>query len=53
MTSTQEKIIKPKLGLMEIAEQLGSVSQACNVMGFHATVSVVSKNFMKTVAIRR
>ena len=34
MTSIQEKIIKPKLGLLELAIQLGSVSQACNVMGY-------------------
>ena len=30
----QEKIIKPKLGLLELAKQLGNVSQACNVMGY-------------------
>lgn len=34
MTSIQEKIIKPKLGLLEPAKQLGSVSQACKVMGY-------------------
>jgi len=34
MTSMQEKIIKPKLGLLELAKQLGSVSQACKVMGY-------------------
>ena len=34
MTNIQEKIIKPKLGLLELAKQLGSVSQACNVMGY-------------------
>lgn len=34
MTSIQEKIIKPKLELFELAEQLGSVSQACKVMGY-------------------
>ncbi len=34
MKSIQEKIIKPKLGLSELAEQLGSVWQACNVMGY-------------------
>ncbi len=34
MTGTQEKIIKPKLGLLELAKQLGSVSQLCNVMGY-------------------
>ena len=32
MTSIQEKIIK--LGLLELAKQLGSVSQTCNVMGY-------------------
>ena len=34
MTSIQEKIIKPKLGLLELAKQLGSASQACKVMGY-------------------
>ncbi len=33
-TSIQEKIIKPKLGLLELAKQLGSVSQAFKVMGY-------------------
>jgi len=30
----QEKIIKPKLGLMGLAKKLGNVSQACKVMGY-------------------
>lgn len=30
----EEKIIKPKLGLLELAKQLGNVSQACKVMGY-------------------
>jgi transposase InsO family protein len=34
MTSIAEKIIKPKLGVLELAKQLGSVSQACKVMGY-------------------
>jgi hypothetical protein len=34
MTSIQEKIIKPKLGLLELAKQLGSVSQAGKVIGY-------------------
>ena len=34
MTSLSEKIIKPKLGLLELAKQLGNVSQACKVMGY-------------------
>lgn len=29
-----EKIIKPKLGVLELAKQLGNVSQACKVMGY-------------------
>ena len=34
MTTMSEKILKPKLGLLELAKQLGSVSQACKVMGY-------------------
>jgi len=34
MISISEKIIKPKLGLLEIAKELGNVSKACNVMGY-------------------
>lgn len=29
-----EKIIKNKLGILELAKQLGSVSQACKIMGY-------------------
>lgn len=29
-----DKIIKPKLGLLELAKQLGNVQQACKVMGY-------------------
>ncbi len=29
MTNIEHKIIKPKLRLLELAKQLGSVSQAC------------------------
>jgi hypothetical protein len=32
--TTEEKIIKAKLGLLRLAEQLGNVSQACKVMGY-------------------
>lgn len=34
MTTIQEKVIKPKLGLLELAKQLGNVSQACQIMGY-------------------
>ena len=30
----EQKIIKNKIGLLKLAETLGSVSQACKVMGF-------------------
>ena len=33
-TTVSEKIIKPKLGLLELAKQLGNVSKACEVMGY-------------------
>ena len=32
--TTEEKIIKNKLGLLELARQLGNVSQACKIMGY-------------------
>lgn len=31
---TEEKIIKTKVGLLKLAEQLGSVSEACKVLGY-------------------
>ena len=34
MTSVAEKIIKPKLGVLELAKQLGNVSRACETMGY-------------------
>ena len=33
MTNDQ-KIIKAKVGLLELAKQLGNVSQACKIMGY-------------------
>src|SRR5215469_16155902 len=30
----EQKIIRAKLGLLELAKQLGNVSQACNMMGY-------------------
>jgi hypothetical protein len=31
---TEAKLIKTKLGLLKLAEQLGNVSQACKIMGY-------------------
>ena len=32
--TTQQKIIKNKLGVLELAQQLGNVSKACKIMGY-------------------
>ena len=32
--NTTQKVIKVKAGLLELAKQLGNVSQACKVMGY-------------------
>jgi len=33
MLNTNDRIIKPKVGLLNLAEELGNVSKACQVMG--------------------
>jgi hypothetical protein len=32
--TTEQKIIRAKVGLLELAKQLGNVSQACKMMGY-------------------
>ena len=32
--TTEQKVIKAKVGLLELAKQLGSVSKACKIMGY-------------------
>ena len=32
--TTAEKVIKTKVGLLELGKQLGNVSKACQVMGY-------------------
>jgi len=32
--TTEQKIIRNKVGLLELAKQLGNVSQACKVFGY-------------------
>ena len=34
MNNIEQKMIKPKLGVLELAKRLGSVSQACKTMGY-------------------
>jgi ACT domain-containing protein len=32
--TTDQKVIRAKVGLLELAKQLGNVSQACRIMGY-------------------
>ena len=32
--TTEQKIIRAKIGLLELAKQLGNVSQACKMLGY-------------------
>jgi hypothetical protein len=34
MMTSERKVIKAEVGLLELAKQLGSVTQACRVMGY-------------------
>ena len=34
MTMTERKVIRAKVGLLELAKQWGSVTEACRVMGY-------------------
>jgi hypothetical protein len=53
MTMTERKVIKAKVGLLELAKQLGSVTQACRVMGYSGTASIASAISMRRVVIWR
>ena len=39
----EQKVIRAKVGLLELARQLGNVSQACKMMGYSATASIASR----------
>jgi hypothetical protein len=48
--TTEQKIIRAKVGLLELAKQLGNVSQACKMMGSAATASTASRSFTTKAA---
>jgi hypothetical protein len=39
MSSVPQNVIKPKVGLLNLAAELGNVSRACKVMGFSRDTS--------------
>ncbi len=41
MLNTTDKIIKHKTGLLNLAEELGNVSKACQVMGMSTRVNFI------------
>ena len=44
----EQKIIRAKIGLLELATLLGNVSQACKMMGYlRATVSIASRSLRR------
>jgi hypothetical protein len=44
--TTEQKIIRAKVGLLELAKQLGNVSQACKMMGYSRPKVIPSQNRM-------
>ena len=48
--TTEQKIIRAKVGLLELAKQLGNVSQACKIMGYSRDSFTGSRNSTTTAA---
>jgi hypothetical protein len=51
--TTEQKIIRAKVGLLELAKQLGNVSQACKMMGYSRDSFYRSKNSTTKAVIWR
>jgi hypothetical protein len=49
--TNEQKIIRAKVGLLELAKQLGNVSQACKMLGIVATASTGSRSFTTKAGI--
>ena len=42
--TTAEKVIKNKLGLLELSQQLGKISRTCKIMGYSRDSFIVLKS---------
>ena len=51
MLHCNERIIKNKVGLLNLAEELGNVSKACKVMGFSRDTFYRYKSAVKKVEL--
>ena len=51
--TTADKVIKTKVGLLELGKQLGNVTQACRVMGYSRDSFIDLKNFTTEVERQR
>lgn len=43
MNAVNQPVVKHKLGLLNLAEELGSVSQACKIMGVYETPFIATR----------
>ncbi len=47
MIHTNQKIIKHKVGLLNLADELGNISKACKTMGLSFTTPIRNKPIRK------
>jgi hypothetical protein len=52
MINSNERIIKHKIGLLNLAEELGNVSQACKMMGLSRGIFTATKMLLKKASYR-
>ena len=53
MLSTNDKIIKHRVGLLSLAEELGNVAKACQVMGLSSDTFYRTSLLLMRVVLKR